>query len=254
MNDLKKNEKLPSFNVQQCNLQESVDPQLFKQSRTLNDISTSRLDIHQSMAVGAYNLDNMYGCDCGLEKAREVQLSQPAINFKGGLGWIGEKGCLVDNDNKLRFSEQTNMNYIHQLPNLQTNGFFGKGEQKVDEESNFFHSDLTNLRFINQLPNSQTNGFFGKGNYNVDNETILQSSNITKLDRPCNVLSGVSIENLQPALFPMNDRLKSEVQDPKHIVPEDSMTSWVRGGLPSRQIARNVDYINRCEQNKVSIR
>jgi len=45
----------------------------------------------------------------------------------------------------------------------------------------------------------------------------------------------------------MNDRLKSEVQNNIHIIPEDSMSSWVRGGLPSRQIARNVDYINRCE-------
>ncbi len=124
---------------------------------------------------------------------------------------MGEKGCLIENDSNLRFQ------------------------------------DSTNLRFINQLPNLQNAGFYGKGDFNVDSESILQGSNITRVDRPCNVLSGVTIENLQPALFPMNNKLKTEVQDPKHIIPEDSMTSWVRGGLPSRQIARNVDYINRCE-------
>ena len=50
-----------------------------------------------------------------------------------------------------------------------------------------------------------------------------------------------------PEEFPMIDRVKSEVQDPRHLIPEDSMQSWVRGGLPSRQISRNVDYIQRCE-------
>ena len=32
----------------------------------------------------------------------------------------------------------------------------------------------------------------------------------------------------------MIDRLKNEVQNPTHIIPEDSMESWVRGGLPYR--------------------
>ena len=82
------------------------------------------------------------------------------------------------------------------------------------------------------------------GDYNVDVESIIQNSNITKVDRPCNVLSGVTIPNFFTPLIP---RLSQEVQDTQHIIPEDSMQSWVRGGLPSRQIARNVDYVNRCE-------
>ena len=203
---------VPNIELQESNnFDVSFNPNLYKQGGLQNDGATITLDTQQSIGVGAYQLDNMYGGECELKNAREIQVSQPAINFNGGKGWMGEKGCLIDNDSNLRFY------------------------------------DSTNLRFINQLPNLQTNGFFGKGDFNVDDESIIQGSNITKVDRPCNVLSGVSIENLQPALFPMNERLKSEVQDPKHIVPEDSMTSWVRGGLPSRQIARNVDYINRCE-------
>ena len=31
-------------------------------------------------------------------------------------------------------------------------------------------------------------------------------------------------------ITPMIDRLKNEVQNPTHIIPEDSMESWVRGG------------------------
>ena len=204
--------EVPDIKLQKCTEFKNVsDPNLYKQAGIMNDISAARLNVHQSLGPGAYNLDNMYGCECGLKKAREVQLSQPAINFSGGKGWMGEKGCLIDNDSDLRFEESTN------------------------------------LRFINQLPNIQTSGFYGKGSHDVDAESIIQSSNLTKVDRPCNVLSGVTIPNFFTPLIP---QLKKEIQDPKHIVPEDSMTSWVRGGLPSRQIARNVDYINRCEDLK----
>ena len=207
--------EVPEIQLQKCSdFKVDFDPNLYKQAGIKHDPASARLDVHQSLGVGAYHLDNMYGCECGLKTARDIQISQPAISFDGGKGWMGEKGCLVDNDSELRFH------------------------------------DATQLRYINQLPNLNNAGFFGRGDHNVDDESIIQSGNITRVDRPCNVLSGVTIDNLQPALFPMNDRLKSEVQNNIHIIPEDSMTSWVRGGLPSRQIARNVDYINRCEDLK----
>jgi len=201
--------EVPEIQLQKCNdFKTDLDPKLYKQAGIMHDPATANLRFTQSLGPGAYHLDNMYGCECGLKKAREVQLSQPAINFNGGNGWMGEKGCLIDNDSNKRFS------------------------------------DLTNLRFIHQLPQLQNAGFYGKGDYNVDVESVIQSSNMTKVDRPCNVLSGVTITNFFTPLIPS---LQKEVQDPQHIIPEDSMSSWVRGGLPSRQIARNVDYVNRCE-------
>ena len=203
---------VPNIELQKSNnFDVSFNPNLYKQGGLLNDVATITLDTQQSIGVGAYQLDNMYGGECELKNAREIQVSQPAINFNGGKGWMGERGCLIDNDSNLRLSETTNMRFINQLPSLHNAGFYGKGEHKVDDES------------------------------------IIQSANITSVDRPCNVLSGVSIKNILPEEFPMIDRLKSEVQDPKHLIPEDSMQSWVRGGLPSRQISRNVDYIQRCE-------
>ena len=48
----------------------------------------------------------------------------------------------------------------------------------------------------------------------------------------------------------MITRLEQEVQDTQHIIPEDSMNSWVRGGLPTRQIIRNLDYMERCQAKK----
>ena len=46
----------------------------------------------------------------------------------------------------------------------------------------------------------------------------------------------------------MIKKLREEVQNPNHIIPENSDETWVRGGLPSRQIMRNIDYMKRCDK------
>ena len=106
---------------------------------------------------------------------------------------------------------------------------------------------LTNLRFINQLHERPhlTTGNYMYGFHDVDNESILQSSNFSKDQRPCNVLSGVTIGNI---FTPMIPKLSHEVLNTEHIIPEDSMEAWIRGGLPSRQIVRNKEYMKRLSQ------
>ena len=79
----------------------------------------------------------------------------------------------------------------------------------------------------------------------MDVESVIQSSNFASDDRACNSLSGVTIGNY---FTPMIPKLQDEVQNPIHIVPEDSMQTWVRGGLPTRQMQRNADYIRRCQE------
>ena len=205
---------IPSKQIQKCS-DGNIDMvfSLEKKASLKSDPAVVNLEIQQSMGPGSYYLDNMNGCDCGLDKVREIQLSQPTVNFSGaGTGWMGEGGCLIDNDSKSRFDI------------------------------------LTNKKYINQLPELQTNGFFGKGAYDVDTETIIRESSLTKVDRPCNVLAGST--TLPYSITPMIKRLEKEVQDTKTIIPEDSMSSWVRGGLPSRQIVRNLDYLRRCQEKK----
>ena len=84
--------EVPEIQLQKCNdFKVDFDPKLYKQAGIMHDPATANLRFVQSLGPGAYNLDNMYGCECELKKAREVQLSQPAINFNGGKGWMGEK-------------------------------------------------------------------------------------------------------------------------------------------------------------------
>ena len=46
----------------------------------------------------------------------------------------------------------------------------------------------------------------------------------------------------------MISKLSEEIQDTNHIIPEDSKSDWLRGGLPTRQIVRNADYLRRCQE------
>lgn len=182
-----------------------------------SDPAVINLEIQQSIGAGNYFLDNMYGCDCGLETARNIQLNQPNINFNGGKGWMGENGCMIDKDSDLRLGSSeseklTNKNYIHQLPNLLNQGFFGKGTFDVDTENSLYNADM-----------------------------------ITE-QKPCNPLSGST--TLPYSITPMIAKLEEEVQDTQHIIPEDSYDAWVRGGLPTRQIVRNIDYMKRIQEKK----
>ena len=186
---------------------------LFTKGSINSDQATVDINITQSMGVGQYVTDNMNGCGCELKDARAVQLSQPVINFEGGKGWIGEKGCLVDTDSELR--------------------------EDPDK--------LTNKKYIRQLTERPhlTTGNLVKGFYDVDVESVIRPGVDAGDERACNSLSGVSIGNY---FTPMIPKLQDEVQNTVHIIPEDSMESWVRGGLPSRQMARNEDYLRRCQE------
>lgn len=204
------NREISSCTQQEANAKEF---NLFTKASILNDPVAVDLDVIQSQGPGYYTLENTYGCGCGLKDAREVQLSQVAINFSGGHGWMGEKGCLIDDDSKLRESPDklTNKRYIHQLT----------------ERPYLTTGDLT------------------KGYFDVDVESVIRPGNFASDDKACNSLAGVTIGNY---FTPMIQKLQDEVQNPVHIVPEDSMQTWVRGGLPTRQMQRNSDYLRRCQE------
>ena len=204
------NEVNSKFQEQECSKQD-VDKSkfsLFNQTNLRYDDGTTTIDNEQRLGPGRRELDNMNGCECGLESARDLQLSQPAISFNAGAGYMGERGCLIDNDSALRSDLLTNKNYR------------------------------------NQLPQEYNAGFFGKGSFDVDTESVIQGGNLTSHgDKSCNVLSGVSIGNY---FTPMIPRLSKEVQNSIHIIPEDNAKEWARGGVNSRDIFKQLDYKQRC--------
>ena len=187
---------------------DTTDPKLHNLNNINNDDYNQKLSTAQSMSVGAYELSNFIPNDCGQKKARNIQTSQVGINFNAGHEG-GKNGCLMEQNNNLKFEELTNKRYINQL---------------------FERLTLTTP--------------YIRGLYDVDVESSLMPGEKTDIKKPCNVFAGKSM--LTHYYTPMISKLRKEVQNTDHIIPEDSEKTWVRGGLPSRQIMRNIDYEKRC--------
>ena len=199
-------DQLPHVDISQNN--EFVPPNNYEQLFAISKFKYDELSTQQSMRVGAHELANFIPDDCGQLKARDVQTSQPGINFNAGHEG-GKNGCLIDPNSYLKFEEMTNKNVINQLTQRLT---------------------LTTP--------------YIRGLYDVDVESVLIPGEKSDIKRPCNVLTGKSL--LTHYYTPMIKKLREEVQNTDHIIPEDSERTWVRGGLPTRQIMRNIDYSKRC--------
>ena len=200
------NEHLPHIDINQNN--EFVPPNDYEQLFSINKYKYDELGTIQSMRVGAHELGNFIPNDCGQTKARDVQTSQPGISFSAGHEG-GKEGCLIDQNSYLKFEEMTNKNVINQLSERLT---------------------LTTP--------------YIRGIYDVDVESKLAPGEKTDLKRKSNVLTGKSL--LSYYYTPMITKLKKEIQNTDHIIQPDVEKTWVRGGLPTRQIMRNIDYSHRC--------
>ena len=196
--------KLPSINITTSGeFQETDDPQLFNLTSIENDQYYRELNTIQSLKSGVYDLSNFMPDDCGQTKARDIQVSQPAINFNAGHTG-GKNGCLMDIDNQLRTETLTNKKYINQI-------------------------------FTRLTPTTP----YVRGIYDVDVESKLQPGEKTDVKKSCGNLSGVSL--LSHYYTPMIDKLKENIQNPNYLIPENSDENWVRVGQSTRQMMRNMD-------------
>jgi len=161
----------------------------------------------QSMGTGMYQTYNYYDCECGIANVKEVSLQQPTVNHNDGYGW---SQCAIDKDSDIRNAKnQTNPKLIQQL---------------------------------SQIP-YLTTPYMGRGIGDVCLETTMLPGESTFQKKSCNSLSGVYISNVFTPQIPF---IEENVQNPIHIIPEDNDTKWLRGGQPSRQVIRNLDYLERC--------
>lgn len=161
---------------------------------------------------GRYHLANFHDCKCGAPVTRKLSLQQASTYYRDGVGWTSNNGCNIDNDSKLRNSNNlTNHRGVHQL----------------------FPREILTVPYM------------GRGSGNTCVESRLRPGETTSQHKSCNSLSGSFVNNYIPQL----PCIQSTIQNPKYIIPEDSDNSWIRGGQPSRQIIRNTDYLNKCGFN-----
>jgi hypothetical protein len=74
--------------------------------------------------------------------------------------------------------------------------------------------------------------------HNTDLSSRLQLGEDTRTSKSANALSSYSADNF----IPLVPSLAENVQNIDHIIP----TYWVRGGMSSRSVVRNIDYLKTC--------
>jgi hypothetical protein len=73
---------------------------------------------------------------------------------------------------------------------------------------------------------------------NTDLSSRLKFGEDTRTCKSANALSSYSADNF----IPLVPSLAENVQNVDHIIP----TFWVRGGMSSRSVVRNIDYLKSC--------
>ena len=161
----------------------------------------------QSVGPANYMLSNFYHCDCDVSDVIETATENPYMVFKDGYG---VSDCNIDQSNNLRVGK------VRKYPKCR-NQLFERPYLTVP--------------------------FMGRGSGNAVIETKLLPGEDTSQKRQCNTLSGITINNY---FTPLVNNLKDNVQKPDNLIQEVVDRQWTRGGVPSRQFVKDIDYLERC--------
>ena len=131
----------------------------------------------------------------------------------------------------------------------------GKSQDNIDVDSDATFSKVkSEKKHQKQLFERpfKTMPYLGKGKHFVDDESYLNSPETTRQKRQCSSLAGVFLENQFTPLVPT---LKEHVQNTYHIIPVDNDGewghSWIRGGISTRNIVKDIDYFSNCQSNDI---
>ena len=161
----------------------------------------------QSVGPANYMLSNFYHCDCDMNDVINTATDNPYMVFKDGYG-VSE--CNINDSNNLRIGK------VRKYPKC-NNQLFERPYLTVP--------------------------YMGRGSGNSEIETKLLPGEDTNQKRQCNTLSGITIDNY---FTPLVKNLKDNVQEPNNLIQEVVDKNWTRGGVPSRQFVKDIDYLERC--------
>lgn len=180
-------------------------------TRLNNDSNYIKLSNNTSVRSGKYYTSNFNDCKCNAPIANQISLDQPTVLYKDGYGWTSNNGCNIDKDSNLRNSR-----------------------------------NLTNEKCINQLFERpyKTVPYMGSGGGDTSQENKLLSGKLTHFGKVCNGISGKETDRWVPQI----PYIKNNIQNPNNLIQENSDNKWTRGGNPTRQIIKNIDYHEKCNK------
>lgn len=174
----------------------------------LDDCNKSQTDI-QNVAACNYTTQNYFASDCSMKNPISLATTQPGIMYNGGYN-VGAGGCNIDDSSKL------------QIGTIQTHPRC--------------HIDLFQRPFA-------TVPYLGRGSVNpIIESQIMQGEQLVN-KRSVNNLSEKSyIKYHQTPLLPA---IKEKMTNPANQIESVASEGWIRGGVPSRELTRDVNYFNK---------
>jgi hypothetical protein len=180
-----------------------------------NDTCYQDQNTIQNIQSCNYSLQNYFADDCAMKKSIDVATSQPCVNYTGGYN-SGAGGCNIDDNSNLLIGT------INTHPKCRI--------------------DLFQRPFA-------TVPFLGRGSVCSIMESQLQQGEMVTNKRTVTKLSEKSY--LKYSNTPLISDIEQQITNPNFCVEEvASNGSWIRGGIPSRELTKDSDYYNQHTKNQ----
>lgn len=124
---------------------------------------------------------------------------------------------------------------------------YGVSECNVDNDSVLRHGEQKRRYKVDQqlFPRPfATTPFVARGEHKPDLESRILSSLQTVRHSQ---MQNFDQNNVYTPLVP---NLQNTIQQPIHIIQESVNDNWLRGGIPSRQTVKDIDYFERSSDNR----
>lgn len=178
-------------------------------SRLGDDVCYNTERQKQNSSYGSYNITNYFSNKCGLKQPLDFATTQPNIFVNGGYGNSGAGGCNIDSDSNLKIGSEQN-----------------KPKCRISLQTRPF----------------KTVPYLGRGSHNPVQESRLQQGDFITNKKSCTTTTEMS--HIDYRHTPMIPSLRASVTNPANLVEGVASEGWIRGGLPSRELIRDQDYLN----------
>jgi hypothetical protein len=192
----------------------SSNSQLFNSiGRIGNDECSVLQNNLQNTKSGTYRLTNFGVADCNMTKPMEFALQQPNV-FYNGSHQVGLGGCNINTNTQLRIGkakiDPKEPISLHQRPYL-TVPYLGRGAQQPELESKLLQGDQVSNR---------------KSASNLSEKSYKEYHHV-----------------------PLLEPIQSTITNPSFLVESEAAPGWIRGGIPSRELSRDKEYLYKNNSN-----
>lgn len=147
--------------------------------------------------------------------------------------------------------KNTNSNFsqVQQLAaaNVGFNATDGRGVDPdyINYDSKFKYSHISNLGTVNQLfPRSIGTVPKQTKKMCLNADTLIKSPEYSDNTKTAKTVSDIDYNRFTPLV----QNLRQTVQNPHYLIPENSLPYWKQGGISTRNLVQNTDYIKRLQR------